>query len=325
MDAFDLDPGNVWTPPMRGRLDDFLEESRGPLEERLARVCDELGREIDGLPQVLARAVGTEGRGGRRWRPLLTLAAAEASGGRSAEALDVAVAVELTHTASLVLDDMPCMDDSALRRGQPATHRLVGSAGAILLSVGMLARAVELLGSLPGSGAVVCEGWGKTVGLQGMAGGQAMDVTAAGPLRGARRRLHRAKSTLLPAFALASGARAGGADEALCVGLESFGRSLGWAYQLVDDVEDLEEDARLGRGPGGARPLALSRRIMQRADRRLRRLSGLTPDGIEILIGLANRIVRPDPTLAWQDARRSGRQEARLDMDGQAQQSEEQK
>ena len=290
----------VWSPTAQSGVDAFIERHSARLENRLARVSADLGSGVGGLPDVIARAVGTDGRGGRRWRPLLTLAAAEATGaaGESEEAvLDVAVAVELTHTASLVLDDMPCMDDSASRRGEPATHRLVGSAGAILLSVGMLARAVELLGGHDRAGGSVCEQWGRAIGLHGMAGGQAMDVTAKGPLRGSARRLHRAKSSLLPAFALASGAKAAGADAGTCAGLDSFGRSLGWAYQLLDDVEDLEEDARLGRATSGLHPLALSRRIMRRAYRRLRRQPGLDEGGREILIGLAGRVVMSEASL----------------------------
>ncbi len=280
--------------PAPALLDGFVDENLELLETRLAEVCSELGRAFDGLPAVLARAIGTEGRGGRRWRPLLTLAASEAFGTRRGAALDVAVAVELTHTASLVLDDLPCMDDSPLRRGQPATHRLVGSAGAILLSVGLLSRTVELLGAQGRHGGRLASDWGKTVGLQGMSGGQAMDVAATGRLAGAARRLHREKSTALPAFALASGARVAGADDATCAGLDAFGRSLGWAYQLLDDAEDLEEDSRNGRARGGDRPRAQSHRIMRRAYRRLRALPGLDGEGADVLTGLAGRVVLPE-------------------------------
>ena len=279
-------------------LQAFVDGGLAALEARLEELCRGLGQELPGLPEVLARAVGTGGRGGARWRPLLTLAAAEACGGDRSDALDAAVAVELTHTASLVLDDLPCMDDSPLRRGQPATHRLVGSAGAILLSVGLLARAVDLLGRQPRWGGVLCAEWGRTVGLQGMAGGQAMDVAATAPLRGSARRLHRAKSTLLPAFALSSGARMAGADETTRAGLESFGRFLGWAYQLVDDACDVGEDRENGRAPGGLRPLSQSRRLLRRASRRLRGEPGLGGEGVELLVGLAGRIVVPEPVPA---------------------------
>ncbi len=265
------------------------------IELRLSEECRVLGEPIPALADVLGRAIGTEGRGGGRWRPLLTLAGAEACGGSARAALDLAVAVELTHTASLVLDDLPCMDDAEERRGQPAAHRLVGSAGAILLSVGLLARAMELLGANRRCGGALCADWGSAVGLHGMAGGQAMDVAASGGLRGAARRLHRTKSTVLPAFALSAGARSAGAGDATRAGLESFGRFVGWAYQLVDDVHDLDEDQRLGRAPGGTRPLAQSRRILRQALRRVRGVPGLSDEGIGILAGLAERIVGIEP------------------------------
>lgn len=284
--------------PGRTDVDGYLAENRRRLEDRLADECGSLGRQIGPLADVLAHAVGTEGRGGARWRPLLVLAAAAAQRGVRGDALDVAVAVELTHTASLVLDDLPCMDDAELRRGRPATHRLIGSAGAILLSVGLLSRAAELLGRQPRCGGALAEEWGRTVGLDGMAGGQAMDVAASGTLRGAKRRLHRAKSAALPAFALAAGARTAGAGDAGRAGLEAFGRGLGWAYQLLDDDEDRAEDARQGRASVGPRPVSQSARIMQRAYRRLFQVPGLTESGLEILIGLAGRVV-PEPAGCW--------------------------
>jgi len=274
--------------------DAFLAETRPALEARLAEECELLGRPLGRLADVLAVAIGTDGRGGARWRPLLVLAAAFAPHGARAggAALDAAVAVELTHTASLVLDDLPCMDDASMRRGLPATHQLVGSAGAILLSVGLLSRAVELLGREPRCGGALCAEWGRAVGLAGMAGGQAMDVKAppAG-LRGAERRLHRAKSAALPAFALSAGARIGGASERARAGLEAFGRGLGWAYQLLDDAEDRDEDARLGRAPAGARPVARSARLLRSALHRLAQLDDLDEGGLEILTGLAARVV----------------------------------
>ena len=275
----------------------FVRDNRERIESRLAEECSELGTGLGTLSEVLARAVGTEGRGGGRWRPLLVLAAAASCDGRRDEALDAAVAVELTHTASLVLDDLPCMDDSALRRGQPATHKLVGSAGAILLSVALLARAVELLGRHPRAGGILCEEWGRIVGLQGMAGGQAMDVSARGPMRGAQRRLHREKSTALPAFALSAGARVVGVRAAVRGELVAFGRSLGWAYQLLDDAADVEQDASQGRAPGDREPLSLSQRIMRRAYRRLRNVPLPGRAGADVLVGLAGRVVIPEGAL----------------------------
>lgn len=277
----------------------FVEQNRELLEARLSDVCSELGRGLGGLSDELARAVGTEGRGGRRWRPLLTLAAAEAFGGSREDALRAAICVELTHTASLVLDDLPCMDDSSERRGQPSAHRRLGSAGAILLSVSLLAHAVELLGRVQSYGGALCEQWGQMVGLRGMAGGQAMDVAASGRvLMGAKRRLHREKSAALPAFALSAGATLAGAGGASRLALASFGRSVGWAYQLVDDAEDVEEDGLLGRSCAARRPLLLSARIMRRAYRRLADAPGLPSAGCELLSALAGQVVVPESGVA---------------------------
>lgn len=275
----------------------FVATESVPLEARIEEICRELGQPISQLESVLSQTIGTEGRGGRRWRPILTLAAAKlfsSPGPVNEELLNVAVAVELTHTASLVLDDMPCMDDSAERRGQPATHTQVGSAGAILLSIGLLSKAVELLGEDPRFGGDFCAEWGRMAGLAGMAGGQAMDVAASKTsLLGKQRRLHRAKSTVLPAFALWCGARSGGASVEVCEDLASFGRSLGWAYQLRDDVEDMEEDSALGKGPGGRRPLAQSQRIMRRAVSRIQRNPAIPEEGTALLLGLAAQLVEP--------------------------------
>ena len=264
--------------------------ARLPLvEHALERAVAGLGAELGGVSDAVARAVGTGGRGGRRWRPLLALAAAEACGGRPEETADVAAAVELTHTASLVLDDLPCMDDSAQRRGESATHRLVGSAGAILVSIGLLGRAAELLAASPRQGAALAGDWGRCLGLAGMAGGQAADLAAwrAGPAR----RLLREKTTALSAFALTAGARAAGAGEAERTALGRFGRDLGWAYQLSDDAADAEEDAAIGRAPGGRAPLRQRDRLMRRAERTLREAEGLRADGVELLLAFARAVV----------------------------------
>ncbi len=285
---------------------DFIDARLAALEGRLLEDCSRLGSGLGRLGDSLACAVGTQGTGGSRWRPLLTMAAAEAAGEASDAALEAAVAVELTHTASLVLDDLPCMDDSDIRRGQPATHRLTGSAGAILLAVGLMARAVELLAAVPRCGAALSREWGECVGLEGMAGGQAMDVAGGAALRGRARRLYREKSTALPAFALSAGAHVGGAPAATRARLVAFGRSLGWAYQLLDDVEDLEEDRERGHVQDGPPPQVESRRIMGRAYRQLGEIPGLRPDGVEVLRGIASHVVGPESAATGDSARRGG-------------------
>ncbi len=298
VDWIPLESPRTPRPRPANALRALLDRHRAPLETRLADECQRLGDCLDGLSEVLGRAVGTQGRGGGRWRPLLTLTAAEACGARAGQAMDAAVAVELTHTASLVLDDLPCMDDATTRRGLPATHRLVGSAGAILVSVGLLSRAVELLGSHPECGGALSADWGRTVGLAGMAGGQAVDVAARRPLSPRDRRLHRAKSAALPAFAMVAGARVAGAADRVCTGLEAFGRGVGWAHQLLDDAADLEEDRRLGRATSDRDPCAHSQRIMRQAHRRLDAIPKLDRNGRVALSALAEHVIEqaaPEP------------------------------
>lgn len=280
--------------PREERVAAFTAELLPAVEAELARAVAQMGAGLDAVEGAAARAVGTGGRGGRRWRPLLTLAAAEACGGRAAEAMGAAVAVELTHTASLVLDDLPCMDDGDLRRGLPTAHRSVGAAGAILVAVGLLGKAAELLGGGRGGGPLAAE-WGRCIGLRGMSGGQAVDV--AGWRDAAGRRLLREKTTALSALAVIAGARAAGAGEATRAALERYGRGLGWAYQLADDAADLAEDAAAGKAPGGRRPLRQSRLLLHLAERALAEAPGVSGAGAALLADFGRAVV-PHPTEA---------------------------
>lgn len=262
------------------------------LEAELERAVAGLGAELGSIGPAVSRAVGRGGEAGRRWRPLLVFAAARAVGGRAEAVAGVAAAVELTHTASLVLDDMPCMDDGQTRRGVPATHRLVGPAGAILVSVGLLGRAAELLAASPAGAAALCGAWGRCVGLEGMSGGQAADL--AGWRTGAARRRLREKTTALSAFAVAAGARAAGAREETVDALAAFGRAVGWAYQLADDAQDVEEDAAVGRVCPSRAPRAQAARLMRLAEARLARSPGTSPEGAELLAAFARELVPLD-------------------------------
>lgn len=272
---------------------DFTERWMPRLEARLGESMEPAELLGPAYGEALGRALGVRGRGGRRWRPLLTLATADALGLDPERAMGVAAAVELTHTASLVLDDLPCMDDSATRRGESATHRSVGVEGAILTAVACLGRAVEELGESPADAAALAREWGDTVGLAGMSGGQAMDLLGAvtGPHRGARRRLHRRKSTALSAFALVAGARTAGAGPRAREALRAVGRDLGWSYQLADDARDRRQDAERGLPPGGRRPAEQSRRLLDRADARIVGCPGLSGEGRRRLRVLVRAVV----------------------------------
>jgi len=263
------------------------------IERGLERAFADLDPALGSLGSATRCAVGTEGVPGHRWRPLLTLAAAEAAGVEAATVLDVALAVELTHTASLVLDDLPCMDDCEVRRGMPATHRVVGTSGAILVALGLLGRAAELLAGAGRNGPALCRSWGRVVGLRGMSGGQAMDLAfrSAGPLKGGARRLYREKTTALAAFALSAGARAGGAAPRLGSALERFGRDLGWAYQLADDAADRQQDQRGDRLVAPHTVLRHASRLLRRAERRLADTPGMDVRGVDLLCGFGRAIV----------------------------------
>lgn len=269
---------------------DFVHHAAPILDNGLREAAGGVPRGLGPVDEAVNVVLGLSGPRGRRWRPLLTLATAEAAGKCMTDALDAAVAVELTHAASLVLDDMPCMDDSTERRGAPATHRLVGSAGAILVAVGLLARAAEFLGRSR-DGAALAEEWGDVFGFRGMSGGQAVDMATGGICTGAVRRLYRRKTTALSAFAVSAGARASGAEARLIEPLRRFGRDLGWAYQLVDDAHDRAEDRANGRPACRRDPLAQGTRILNRALRELERESSLGRERAPLLAHMAREVV----------------------------------
>ncbi len=265
----------------------------------LPAVEDGLARAVRGLilpaplmARAVADAVDVGGGQAHRWRPLVVLAAADACGARPADAMDAAVALELTHTASLVLDDLPCMDNAPLRRGRPATHSEVGDAGAILIAVGLLGRAVELLSTAPTGVAQLTSGWGEAVGLPGMAGGQIMDLRArtGDRLRGSSRRLYRRKTTALAALAARAGGIIAGAPATVCDALSRFGDHLGWAYQLRDDVADIEEDGASGRLLALEQAAARRARLVHRAERALVGLPWVRGTSAEALTAAARRI-----------------------------------
>ncbi len=273
------------TPDAFGR---FASRRRADFQAELEREIGSLRLDFPGVDNALATALGVGATPGRRWRPLLALATAEALGADVDERLfHVALAVEMTHTASLVLDDLPCMDDDAERRGEPSTHRLIGAGGAVLIAIGLLARAAELLGDTGPAGGELARSWGYTFGLAGMSGGQVVDLSSGANARGAMRRLYRRKSTALVAFAVDAAARLSSCPEVERDALEGYGRDLGWAYQLADDVADRLEDAETGRMTQPSRASRMGPRVLERALGRLERSRSLCDDGYELLASAA--------------------------------------
>jgi len=194
--------------------------------------------------------------GGKRLRPLLVYATGQALGADD-ESLDgAAAAVELVHAYSLVHDDLPAMDDDDLRRGRPTVHIAFDEATAILAGDALQTLAFETLASSPLPSELRIElvrALAAAAGAAGMAGGQALDlaVTGFGQSMEALQRMHRLKTGALIRAAVEMGARIAGADPILRSQLDAFADALGLAFQIRDDLLDVEGNAaELGKTPG---------------------------------------------------------------------------
>lgn len=214
-----------------------------------AEVDDALDREVQAVwpPAFLEPVRYPVFGGGKRMRPLLTLAAAEALGRPGAEAMSAACAVELVHTYSLVHDDLPCMDDDDERRGRPTSHRVHGEAVALLVGDALLTEAFGVLAraALSASARVeLVRLLASAAGAAGMVGGQVGDVTwdSATQDLEALRAVHERKTGALIAASVEMGGVAAGASSDQRERLASYGRAVGLAFQMADDVLDAEED-----------------------------------------------------------------------------------
>ncbi len=241
-------------------------------EARLAQVEQALKKGIDAhaparLGEAMRYAVLD---GGKRVRPLLVLAAAEAIGvdleaatvsdqPSSLAALNAACAVELIHAYSLVHDDMPCMDNDVLRRGKPTVHVQYGEAQALLAGDALQALAFEFLTPQDGSTDFAVQAiqvglLARASGYEGMAGGQAIDLASVGvPLTEAQlRQMHRLKTGALLLCSVQLGAVSAGKPSTLVMdALSRYAQALGLAFQVVDDILDVTADsATLGKTAG---------------------------------------------------------------------------
>lgn len=181
---------------------------------------------------------------GKRVRPVLTLLACVQEGGEAGAALEGACAIEMVHTASLILDDLPCMDNAALRRGLPTTHRAHGEAAALLAAIGLMNRAYALLANAKGleqqQRVALIARLTAAVGVDGLIDGQALDLRERIGFRAieAIDELNRLKTGALFAAALEFGAICAGADEAHMEKLGRAGLHIGLAFQTMDDLLD---------------------------------------------------------------------------------------
>ncbi|HEY1753518.1 MAG TPA: polyprenyl synthetase family protein [Caulobacteraceae bacterium] len=221
-----------------------VEALRLHVDRRLAELIPALGTEPGALGEAARYALLAPGK---RFRPLLTLLAAEAFGAPMARALDVACAMEMVHAASLVLDDLPSMDDARLRRGRPTTHRVYGEADAILASVGLLTQAFAAIAAAEGLAAedrcALVASLTDAVGFTGLVAGQALDLAERNRPRTVVEldALNHRKTGVLMMAAAEAGARIGGADPAARRELGEFARRIGLAFQIRDDLIDAQD------------------------------------------------------------------------------------
>jgi farnesyl diphosphate synthase len=196
---------------------------------------------------------------GKRLRPLLVLASSRLFGVARRSALQVAAAIEMVHAYSLIHDDLPAMDNSDLRRGRPTCHKAFDEATAVLAGDGLLTLAFEVLShpDTHGSPAVRCElvaSLTTAAGGAGMVGGQMIDLIAETQTLdiGAITRLQRMKTGALIAFSCEAGAILAGAPRELRLALRGYAHDLGLAFQIADDLLDVEGSAELTGKPVGA-------------------------------------------------------------------------
>ncbi|MCL2790598.1 MAG: polyprenyl synthetase family protein [Desulfobulbus sp.] len=237
----------------------YLDEQRRLVEDRLAALMLEptgaFAQHVEAMRYSLFA-------GGKRIRPVLCLAGAEAVGsGEEARrlALPVACALECIHTYSLIHDDLPAMDNDDLRRGKPTNHTVFGEAAAILAGDGLLTFAFDLLSSTA-SAAIpdpirirIIQTIARAAGPLGMVGGQSLDMIHEGQQIDYEelRRMHRSKTGALITASVVCGAMVAGAGKEQEAALQTYGDHIGLAFQIVDDLLDVEATtAELGKPAG---------------------------------------------------------------------------
>ncbi|VVM05104.1 polyprenyl synthetase family protein [Methylacidimicrobium tartarophylax] len=231
----------------------YLAERKRVIDEALRHYLPPGTKKPQALHEAIRHSLFA---GGKRMRPILCLAACEAVGGDYAPALPLACAVECIHTYSLIHDDLPAMDNDDWRRGKPTLHKIYGEAIAILAGDALLAEAFAIAcrygGGRYGPGVVVGE-LARASGSRALVGGQVADLEAEGREISVRelRAIHLRKTGALITTALRLGAMAGEASRESLRAVTEFGRSLGLAFQVIDDILDVTQTREtLGKSAG---------------------------------------------------------------------------
>jgi geranylgeranyl diphosphate synthase, type II len=268
-----------------------LLEERETIETALAEICAEYLPGLDPtLGETIRYALSTPGK---RIRPTLVLCAYRACGGTT-NVSRLACAAEIIHAYSLVHDDLPCMDDDDVRRGRPTVHKVYGAPTAMVAGVAMIPLALMVardaarqMGLSTGARASVLRTLLEAAGMCGMIGGQALDLSGEGLSLSLEQReeIHRSKTGALIVASLLMGAHAANAKRHQIAALEDYGRAIGLAFQIMDDVLDVTSTTTaLGKTAG--RDVALGKSTypalmgVQGAKARAERLAA---DGLQAL------------------------------------------
>jgi geranylgeranyl diphosphate synthase type II len=232
---------------------------RSAVESRCAELVTALAADHEGIAESISYSLLG---GGKRLRPILCLWTHDLVGGRDREAaLDAACAVECIHTYSLIHDDLPCMDDDDYRRGKLSSHKKFGEATAVLTGDALLTLAFGIVATIPDRHAIdrdqdvlaVAKLLASAAGTGGLITGQALDITEPGK-RGSLetvRRIHQNKTARLLSAAMEVGAIIGNAEASVRGKIRRCGMLAGEAFQIIDDLLDLESDRdTLGKTPG---------------------------------------------------------------------------
>src|ERR1700687_542152 len=244
-------PGNF---PLKMKLPTFFEEDRLAVDAALDQLMPKETAAPASIHEAMRYSVFA---GGKRIRPMLCLETARIFTEDITPALHPACAIEFIHTYSLIHDDLPALDNDDLRRGKPTCHKKFGEATAILAGDALLTLAFETIGAIPAPAerrsAILTEVATAAGTVNGMVGGQVADIEAEGkPIDPQMLEyIHRSKTAALIRASITSGALCAGANSEDVARLWRFGDTIGWAFQVTDDILDVEESsAALGKTAG---------------------------------------------------------------------------
>ncbi len=236
------------------KLPDFFETDRAIIDAALNRFLPAENAAPSSIHRAMRYSVFA---GGKRIRPILCLETARMFKENPEEAIQAGCALEFIHTYSLIHDDLPALDNDDLRRGKATNHKVFGEAIAILAGDALLTLAFQTLASMPLEAekrlailSVIAQAAGTE---RGMIGGQVADLEAEREAvdSAGLEYIHRSKTAALIRASIVAGGIAGGADQADVMRLTEFGENIGWAFQVVDDLLDVEESsAALGKTAG---------------------------------------------------------------------------